>query len=135
MAKTWTNVQCRFQTLNTENTRGNSEYRIWTDRMLRNAPINVDRDGAHDQVYTFQRRAICYLEPNSLLYELIMRTPDDRIKIADVVHDDIFVNADGTTLPARRIPAEGLITFDFDNNNGDLSHIHVGHAVLNLTIL
>lgn len=136
MAKTWTNVQCRFWTQNIVNKRGNSEYRIWADRILRNAPINMDRIGAQDQVYTFMRKAICYLDPQSQLYSLIMHTPDDDlIKIANVVHDTIYINVDGTSLPASRRPAEGLITFDTVNNNGDLSHIHVGHAVCNLRIL
>ena len=135
MAKTWTNVPCRFWTQNTENSRGNSEYRIWADRMLRDAPINVDRQGAQDQVYTFMRRSICYLDPKSQLCDLIMNTPDERITIDNVVQDKIYVNADGTILPASRRPVEGFTTFDFVNTNGDLSQIHVGHAVCNLKIL
>ncbi|GAM09406.1 hypothetical protein OR1_01684 [Geobacter sp. OR-1] len=136
MAKTWDNVQCRFQTQNTVNKRGNSEYRVWSNRILRCAPINMDRVGAQDQVYNFMLKAICYLVPNSSLYNLIMDTrDDDRIKIDSVVHDYIYINVDGTVLPASRKPAEGLITFDAVNENGDLSHIHVGHAVYNLKLL
>jgi hypothetical protein len=104
--------------------------------MLRNAPINVDRVGAQDQVYTFMRRAICYADPKTQLYELIKRTPDDDlIKIDSVVQDVIYMNVDGTVLPASRRPAEGFKTIDFINNNGDLSQIHIGHAVCNLKIL
>jgi len=136
MAKTWANVECRFQTQNTENRRGNSEYRIWPNRMLRNAPVNVDRVGAQDQVYTFMRRAICYADPQTQLYELIKRTlDDDLIKIDSVVQDVIYMNVDGTVLPASRRPAEGFKTIDFINNNGDLSQIHIGHAVCNLKML
>jgi hypothetical protein len=136
MAKTWDNVQCRFSTQNTENDRGNSEYRVWADRLLRNAPINIDRVGAQDQVYNFMRKAICYLDPRSQLLDLIMKTGDDnQIKIASVVLDTIYINVSGTTLPANRRPANGLVTFDAVNNNGDLSHIHVGHEVCNLSLL
>jgi hypothetical protein len=33
-----------------------------------------------------------------------------------------------------RMPANGLCTFDFHNNLGVLSHIHVGHTVKLLSI-
>ena len=39
MAKTWENVSCRLWTQNTVNDRGNSEYIIFTNRMIRCAPI------------------------------------------------------------------------------------------------
>jgi hypothetical protein len=133
--KTWDNVPCRFWTQNTVNKRGNSEYRVWSNRLLRHAPINAERKDAQDQVFNFKRRAICYLKDGSTLYNLIMSTPNDNeIKIDSVANNQIFVNVKGVILPAKRRPEEGLITFDFANHNGDLSGIHVGHAVCKLKI-
>lgn len=130
MAKTWDNVPCRFWTKNTVNKRGNSEYRVFTNRMIRHAPVNVDRDGAKDQVFTFKRRAICYLDPGSQLLRLIMRTLDDnQVKIDSVAGDSIWVQVGRVVREASRRPQVGLATFDFVNNNGDLSGIHVGHQI------
>ena len=132
MAKTWENVSCRLWTQNTVNDRGNSEYIIFTNRMIRCAPINIDREKAQNQVYTFKHKSICYLDPKSHLYGLIKPLSlheRNKIKIDSVAHDDIYLNVFGVVLPASRIPKVGLATFDCINNNGDLNEVHLGHKV------
>lgn len=136
--KTWDNVPCRFWTQNTVNDRGNSEYRIFRDRMIRHAPINADRAGAQSQVFTFAHKSICYLDPQTHLYDLVLHTSLHRrnqITIDSVVRDLVYLNVFGVTLPAFRRPAVGLSTFDCINNDGILNRVHLGHAISRLIML
>jgi hypothetical protein len=135
MAKTWENVPCRFWTQNTVNDRGNSEYKISTNTLLRCAPINTGEDRPHDQVFFLKRKSICYIAPTSQLYNLIGCLPlEDRndIKIDSVVHNEVYLNAQGVVLPASRIPALGYAVFDCVNNNGDLDEVHLGNDICKL---
>jgi len=137
MPKTWENYECEFFTGNTTNTMGDSKYLVLTDGMTRTALINFKR--APDQVLS-SNPSIAFLDPNSLLLKVIMETPDDGdITIASVEGDRIFVNVNrGPIEPVvaecSRKPVNGLVTFDFVNNNGVLSHIHVGHTVKLLSL-
>ena len=136
MSKTWENVECEFYTGNTTNTMGDSKYLILRDKMTRTALINFKR--APDQVLS-ENPAIAYLEPSSQLYQKIMETGDDsKITIADVTGDTITVNVSAPsgafTGNCSRKPANGLSTFDFVNQNGMLSRIHVGHEVKLLSL-
>ncbi len=130
MAKIWYNHPCIFYTRNTENNYGDSKYTVTLNAMTRFAPVNLLRAPA--QVNT-GNPSICYLDPKSQLYTRIMRTLDDsKIKIESAVLNIISVNADGLIGAAFRKPETDLVTFDFVNNNGVLSHIHVGHKVYRL---
>lgn len=137
MAKTWENYECEFFTGNTENSMGDSKYLILSDRMTRTALVNFKR--APDQVLS-ENPSIAYLDPNGGLYNAIMATPrDSDITIADVNGDRIFVSVkrgpiEPLVAEASRKPANGLCTFDFANNNGVLTHIHVGHVVKLLSL-
>ena len=135
MPNTWTNYECEFFTRNTANEMGDSKYLIVADKMTRTAFINLRR--APGQVCS-ENPAIAYLDENSKLYEAIMAERDDSmIEIVSVNGDDIVVYVRSPTAPVfgkcSRKPANGLITFDFRNNNGALSNIHVGHQVTRLT--
>jgi hypothetical protein len=60
---------------------------------------------------------------------------DDRIKITNVQGDTIFIEVNNLFWGfAYRVPANGLHTFDFINTNGDLTNVHIGHAVANLAL-
>ncbi len=137
MAKTWENIECEFFTGNTENSMGDSKYLVLSDKMTRTALINFKR--APNQVLS-ENPSIAYLDPTSHLHRVIMETPnDDDIRIADVSGDRIFVSVTrGPMEPfigeCSRKPANGLSTFDFRNDNGLLSHIHVGHVVKLLSL-
>lgn len=137
MPRTWDNYECEFFTGNTENGMGDSKYLILSDKMTRTALVNFKR--APHQVLS-ENPAIAYLDPGGLLYKVIMATPDDRkITIADVGGDRIFVRVNRDPLEpvvaeCSRKPANGLCTFDFHNNDGILSHIHVGHVVKLLSL-
>ena len=140
MAKTWENFACVFYTQNTLNNYGDSKYTVTKDKMTRHAPVNKDR--APDQVNTGSP-AIAYLDPKSNLYKAIKAQRDDRkIMIEDVVGDTIRVKVIGVSAVAGadpfigdccRLPANGYHTFDFVNNNGVLSRIHIGHELMQLT--
>lgn len=135
MTLTWQNVNCTFQTLNTLNQFGNSQYTITgnPNRMVRYAPINRIR--APDQVNFDEARAVCYLQPGSPSYADIMSEGDDtKITVYTVLGESIVFKAPGRFVNATRTPATGWCVFDCFNNNGVLSHIHVGHAVINLTL-
>lgn len=135
MAKTWLNYACTFYTSNTENNLGDSRYVVTSNSVVRHAPINRAR--SPDQVNS-THGAICYLVPGSNLYKEIMGEIDDRkITVAMVDGDRIHISLQrGPIEPlvceCTRKPANGLVTFDFDNTNGVLSHIHVGHKVHSL---
>ena len=137
MAKTWENIECEFFTGNTENSMGDSKYLILSNKMTRTALINFKR--APSQVLS-ENPSIAYLDPTSHLHRVIMETPDDKdIRIADVNGDRIVVGVTrGPMEPfygeCSRMPANGLCTFDFKNDNGLLSHIHVGHVVKLLSL-
>ena len=136
MAKTWENYECEFFTGNTANAMGDSKYLILKNKMTRTALINFKR--APDQVLS-ENPAIAYLDMASTLYDKIMSTSDDKkITIANVEGDTVTVKVDAANGPftgnCTRKPANGLCTFDFHNNNGVLSHIHVGHEVKQLSI-
>jgi len=135
MAKTWDNVPCRFWTQNTDNARGNSEYKISTNAIVRCAPVNMDRPPYQNQVFTLKRKSICYIPPTSQLYDLIGYLPleeRNNIKIDSVVHDNVYLNVQGVILPASRRPAVGFAVFDCINNNGDLDEVHLGHDICKL---
>jgi hypothetical protein len=77
--------------------------------------------------------------PKSVLYKKIMETVEDsKITIAGVDGDTITVNLSAPsgafTGNCSRMPANGLNTFDFANNGGVLSHIHLGHEVKQLSL-
>ena len=139
MAKTWDNVECEFFTGNTTNNMGDSKYLVLSDKMTRTALINFKR--APNQVVT-ENPSIAYLDPKGALHGIIMEVPSDRdcdITIAGVDGDRIVVHIlRGVMEPfvgeCSRKPANGLCTFDFRNDNGVLSKIHVGHVVKLLTI-
>lgn len=132
MARTWENFECEFFTGNTENARGDSKYLVLKEGMTRTALINFKR--APKQVLT-GNPCIAYLKPNSgLLQAIMLETDDSKITIVSVSGDSIVVKVSrGPMEPfvgeASRVPANGLATFDFVNENGVLSHIHVGHEV------
>lgn len=142
MPKTWANYECRFETVNTENQNGNSQYTVTTNGMTRYAPVNRTR--AADQVQTGNPN-VCYIDPTSNLYRAVMGQGDDSmIKILNVDGDSIAVKvsgiesqAGGRTVnyvvgQARRVPCNGWCPFDFRNNDGALSYVHIGHAVRNI---
>jgi hypothetical protein len=54
------------------------------------------------------------------------------IKIDSVVHNEVYLNAQGVVLPASRIPALGYAVFDCVNNNGDLDEVHLGNDICKL---
>ena len=127
MSKIWYNHPCRFSTKNTLNQLGNSHYSVLITSMTRFAPININR--ASNQVNT-GNPSICYLIPNSKLYDRIMHTTDDsKITIENVILDSIIVNADNFKGLALRKPQKGFVPFDFVNNGGTLTSIHVGHEI------
>jgi hypothetical protein len=136
MAKTWMNVTCEFFTGNTANGLGNSKYLVLPNRMTRTAFVNFKRAPA--QVCA-SNPSICYLDRQG--ESIIMKTPDDQnIRIDDVVADEITVGVrDAKTgawssFKCSRKPREGLSTFDFKNDKGVLTAIHVGHEVRQLTV-
>jgi hypothetical protein len=132
MAKTWENYECEFFTGNSENAQGDSKYLVLTSGMNRTALVNFKR--APNQVLS-SNPSIAYLDPKGLLCKVIMETPhDEDITIASAEGDRIFVMVNrGPIEPylgeCSRKPENGLCTFDFDNENGVLTHIHVGHVV------
>jgi len=129
MAKTWFNYPCRFSTSNTENQLGNSAYQVTLTGMTRFAPVNTNR--APNQLNTGNPN-ICYVAMDSELYTRIMRIPSDRddlITIKNVILDSIIVNADAFNGLAFRKPQIGFCPFDFVNDNGTLSLVHVGHQI------
>jgi hypothetical protein len=135
MPKTWQNVNCTFETLNTLNEFGNSRYTINgnPNRMQRYAPINTVR--APNQVNFDAAKAVCYLPPGSPTEEEIMNEGNDaNITIFSVVGEVILFKLPGLVMSGTRIPATGWKVFDCFNNDGILSSIHVGHAVLNLRL-
>jgi hypothetical protein len=135
MTKTWQNVNCTFQTQNTENGFGNSQYTITgnPNRMIRYAPVNQVR--APNQVHFDEARAVCYLQPGSPSYDDIMSEGDDtKITIHSVLGESIVLKTPGRFVNATRTPATGWFVFDCFNNDGVLSRIHVGHAIINLTL-
>jgi hypothetical protein len=146
MGRAWKNHPCTFNTINTLNTFGNSSYVVTEDSVTRNAPINRDR--APGQVDNRAlTRAICYLDTTGKLFKLVEREPEDsNITIHDVKGDQIWVkvhtmlkDGEGALLGvdpeteyygiASRVPVSGHCTFDFENKNGVLSGIHIGHKV------
>jgi len=130
MAKTWLNHPCTFRTKNTVNRMGDSKYTVTHNAVNRFAPINLARGYASPN---FSNPSICYIVTGSALHDQIMHTGDDRLITIEGVHLDIIeVNANGLKGLAQRKPQEGLTTFDFVNNNGALSHIHVGHQVYDI---
>jgi len=130
MAKTWLNYPCRFRTKNTVNRRGDSVYTVTHNWVSRYAPINLERGYANPN---FGNPSICYIIWASKLHDQIMHTGDDSLITIVGVHLDIIeVNANGFRGIAQRKPQEGLTTFDFVNNNGALSHIHIGHQVYDI---
>ena len=135
MANTWENVNCTFETLNTVNNLGNSQYTITgnPNRMVRYAPINRFR--APTQVNFDELKSLCYLQHGCLTEQEIMKEADDNnITIFSVVANTIVFSIPGKNLIATRIPATGWTVFDCINNDGILSHIHVGHALSNLRL-
>lgn len=137
MAKTFENFECTFFTGNTTNSKGDSRYIVLESGMSRTALVNFKR--APSQVLT-GNPSICYLEDDGELNKIIMKTPKDRdITIAGVEGDRIIVSVNRAGQKpfvgeASRKPANGLVTFDFVNNDGMLSHIHVGHGVKLLSL-
>ena len=136
--KSWTNFECSFETLNTVNNFGNTKYLIFNDRMVRTAKINLVRAPAQILI---GNPSICYIDSNQLIYGAIMNQGDDsKIKIVSVNGNVIYVKVEGVAGPngnymigeCSRIPANGYFTFDFDNDDGSLSHVHIGHGVINL---
>ena len=131
MAKTWENYECEFYTENSTNNLGNSKYLVLKNKMTRTAFVNLRR--APSQVRA-ESPAIAYLNSNDKLFSIIMnQTDDSKIKIDNVVNDTITVSVEvGSNLfigTCSRKPANGLVTFDFVNEDGNLSLIHVGHEV------
>ena len=138
MAKTWQNYECTFNTENTSNTLPDSKYFVAPNAMRRAAFVNAGPGRPHNQMLSGSP-AICYLDERSALADALMEQGDDsQVTIMAVVGDAIHVlvndvPAGGHTIGiCHRVPANGMVTFDFTNNNGVLSHIHVGHAVKNL---
>ena len=130
MPTTWSNVVCSFQTRNEENTNGNSTYNVTADNMTRFAPVNAQR--APNQVQTGNPN-ICYLDPNGETYRRVMQTRNDSdITIANVQGDDITVVVQTFVGNAFRRPRLLFCPFDFVNNDGTLTHIHIGHPVCGL---
>ena len=135
MPTTWQNVNCSFQTLNTLNQFGNSQYIITgnPNRMQRHAPINTVR--APNQVHFDEARAVCYLQPGSASHDDIMHeTIDANVTVFSVLGESIVFKIPGRYLNATRTPATGWVVFDCFNNNGVLTHIHIGHALINLRL-
>lgn len=139
MAKTWQNYVCTFETSNTSNTLPDSKYLVTAIEMLRVAFVNAGPGRPPAQIVN-RVPSICFLDANSPLKTAIFRQRDDRqITIMAVVGDAIHVKVNGvpggshTIGAASRAPQNGLLTFDFTNNNGVLTHIHVGHAVKNVS--
>lgn len=129
--KTWYNHPCTFLTKNTLNALGDSKYMVLINQMTRFAKINIQR--APSQVNT-GNPSVCYLVTNSELYKKIMLTPDDsKITIEKVYNDFIIVNANGYKGLSFRKPQLGYTPFDFVNNDGTLSYIHVGHEIYKIT--
>lgn len=140
MAKTWTNYACSFSTRNDSNTLADSKYFISGDAMVRIAFVNAGPRRDMNQTRWVARRSVCYLDPTSGLYLAAMRQADDsKITVVAVVGDTIHIRVDGvphggnTIGPCSRVPENGLVPFDFVNNAGVLSHIHIGHPVHNVS--
>ena len=51
-----------------------------------------------------------------------------------VIGESILLKIPGRFVNATRTPATGWLVFDCFNNDGILSHIHVGHEIINLTL-
>lgn len=135
VTKTWQNVNCTFQTLNTLNQFGNSEYIITgnPNRLRRHAPINTIR--APNQVDFDAPKSVCYLQPGSPSERDIMSEGDDtKITVFTVLGESIVLKTPGRFVNATRTPATGWLVFDCFNNDGVLSNIHIGHAVINLQL-
>jgi hypothetical protein len=137
MSKTWDNVECEFFTGNTANDMGDSKYIVLQDGMQRTALINFRR--APNQVLS-GNPSICYIAPDSHLFDAVYENyRPGAITIASVTGDRILVRVErGPIEPffgeATRVPANGLSTFDFVNQNGVLSHVHFGHEVKLLSL-
>lgn len=134
MAKTWKNRECTFHTANNTNKYGDSKYTVTKDKMKRHAPVNTTR--APNQVNT-SNPSIAYLDPNSELYRRIMKERDDsKITVKEVIEekDVAMIELTGFVAACSLKPIETYNTFDFVNNDGVLSNIHVGHAVKDLTL-
>ena len=92
MPKVWKNVNCTFQTLNTVNQFGNSQYSITgnPNRMQRYAPINNGPGRNPNQVHFNQPKAVCYLQPGSFSETWIMNMSHDHdITIFSVLGETI----------------------------------------------
>ncbi len=138
MSKTWVNHECEFYSNNTENNLGNTRYLVASNNMVRTAKVNLIR--APDQVL-HDNPSICYIEENSDIYDAVMQQGDDtKITISSVNGNVIIVKVSDVQGPngnyvlgsCSRIPVNGLCTFDFNNNNGVLTGVHVGHAIMNI---
>ena len=133
MARTWENRPCTFYTANTTNNLGDSRYTVTRTMMTRYAPVNTHR--APDQVNT-SNPSIAYLDPNSELYRRVMAQGDDRkITVKNVINDVALIEVYPSYIGYCSLkPVETYCTFDFVNDDGVLSDIHVGHAVKKLTV-
>ena len=59
---------------------------------------------------------------------------DTRITVFTVLGESIVLKTPGRFVNATRTPATGWLVFDCFNNDGVLSNIHIGHAVINLQL-
>ena len=136
MAKTWQNVNCTFQTLNTENNLGNSQYTITgnPNRLVRYAPVNTFR--APNQVNFDVAKSVCYLQPAGDAYKAIMGDSRDwKFSVEDVAGNDILFRYEGNILRATRQPATGWQVFDLKvTDEGTVFDTHVGHKLINLVV-
>lgn len=140
MAKTWKNFECKFNTTNTSNPLPDSAYFVTEDRMVRVAYVNIDPKRKATNQTCSVTEAVCFIDGGGRLYKAIMgQAKDENITVEAVAGDTIRIrvrNYDGKGRyyigTAQRIPANGLTTFDFANDDGVLSHVHVGHEVKNL---
>lgn len=133
MATTWENRECTFYTANTTNNLGDSKYTVTKALMSRYAPVNTHRKPS--QVNT-SNPSIAYLDPNGEMYRRVMAERDDRkITVKNVINDVALIEVHpGYVGYCSLKPVETYNTFDFVNNDGVLTHVHVGHAVKKLKV-
>jgi hypothetical protein len=138
MPRTWENYECSFNTDNNSNTLPDSKYVVTRNGMRRAAFVNMGPNRDVNQVIS-GNPAICYLDPSSLLDTAVhYQGDDDLITVVNVLRDFIEIKVEdypqgsSTIGIAFRVARNGLRTFDFGNNDGVLSHVHVGHIVKNL---
>jgi hypothetical protein len=125
----WRNFECQFSTLNTSNELGNSTYYVWSDCILRKAPVNKIRAPDEAEVVTAW---ITYINPAD--NKRFMKTGRTSIVRVD---DEVAVlagesNSGIQLFTSRRIPKVGWSPFDVIFQRDRIVEWHIGHSIVQL---